>query len=208
MRNVVPLQPHPIHPLRSLKQFAAKADSIARRDAQIEVDTLREKMEATTSREVIDQLIADAKRKVVLGENDKTLLAWCESAVKRFDPDDAYETDDDERYRLKPSVVAARIAVLVGAFPSGAPSDPAVYLKVMMEHVSSVETLSLPALDAAIWEAIGTLKFIPSVSELLVILKRQNEQWRRRLMAIQSIAEVSSWTLSEIEALQAEASRQ
>jgi len=107
-----------------------------------------------------------------------------------------------KKFYLKPSVVAARIALLVGAFPAGAPSDPAVYLKVMMEHVCSVEP-SLVELDAAIWEATGTLKFIPSVSELMVILKRQGVQWHRRIMAIQNIAEASSWALKEIAELAA-----
>jgi hypothetical protein len=200
MNNIVAMQPCPGHPLRALKQFAAKADYVALRYNQIDklLDTLGEKIGATTNRELIDQLIADAKRTAVLDDHDKTLLAWCEAAVQRFDPDDNYEIDDDKKYVLKPSVVAARIAVLVGAFPAGAPSDPTVYLKVMMEHVRSVEALSLVALDAAIWEAVGTLKFIPSVSELMVIVKRQKEQWHKRFMAIQGIAESSHWALAEI----------
>lgn len=207
MSNIVPLQPYPGHPLRSLKQFAAKADSIVWRYDRLDnlPDILREKIEATTNREQIDQLIADAKRTAVLDNHDKTLLAWCEAALERFDPEDNYEIDDDKQYHLKPSVVAARIAVLVGGFPAGAPSDPAVYLKVMMEHVCSVEALSLVALDAAIWEAVGTLKFIPSVAELMVIVKRQKAQWNKRFEAIQNIAESSCWTLAEIDALQLEA---
>jgi hypothetical protein len=205
MSNIVPLQPHPIHPLRSLKQLAAKADYIALRYEQIDkLLAIEEKIEATTDRKLIDKLIADAKRTAVLDDRDKTLLAWCEAAVQRFDPDDAYEIDDDEKYVLKPSVVAPRVAVVVGGFPSGSPPDPAVYLKVMMEHVCSDEALCLITLDAAIWEATGTLKFIPAVSELMVIVKRQNQQWHRRLLAVHSIAEASCWTLTEIEKLAAE----
>jgi len=207
MSNIVPMQPYPGHPLRSLKQFAAKADSIARRYDALEglVSGVRQKMEASANRELIDKLFTDAKRTAVLDEHDQTLLAWCKAATQRFDPDDNYEPDDDKQYHLKPSVVAARIAVLVGAFPAGAPSDPAVYLRVMMEHVCSVEALNLVALDAAIWEAVGTLKFIPSVSELMVIVGRQKERWHKRLMAVESIAELSHWTLVDIEALLAEA---
>ncbi|MCK1382487.1 hypothetical protein IVB33_39860, partial [Bradyrhizobium sp. 24] len=141
--NIVPLQPHPIHPLRSLKQLATKADRIALRYDQIEelLDTLREKLEATTDRKLIDQLIADARRTAVLTEQDKALLAWCEATLQRFDLDDAYEIDDDKKWFLKPSAVAPRVAVLVGGFPSGSPPDPAVYLKVMMEHVSNDSAL-------------------------------------------------------------------
>lgn len=205
--NVVKLQPHAIHSLRSLKQLAAKTDRIIPRYRQLDklLDTLEEKIKATTDRELIDALIADAKRTAVLTEHDKALLAWCEAARDRFDPEDAYEIDDDEKWILKPSVVAARIAVLVGGFPSGSPSDPAVYLKAMMEHVCSEEALCLITLDAAIWEATGTLKFLPSISEFMVIVKRQNQQWHERLMAIHSIPETSCWILTDIEKLQAEA---
>lgn len=203
MSNIVPMQPYPGHPLRALKQFAAKADRIVWRYDALEnlLADVRKKMEATTNREEIDKLFADAKRTAVLDDYDKTLLAWCEAAVERFDPEDNYEPDDDKQHHLKPSVVAARIAVLVGAFPAGAPSDPAVYLKVMMEHVCSVEALSLVALDAAIWEAVGILKFIPSVSELMVIVEQQKERWHKRLLAVESFAELSHWTLVDIEEL-------
>jgi hypothetical protein len=205
--NVVPLQPHPIHPLRSLQQLAAKADHLALRYDQINdlLDNLGEKIEAMTNRDQIDKLIADAKTTATLNERDQTLLAWCEAVVQRIDPDDAYEIDDNKKYILKPSVVAPRVAVLVGGFPSGSPPDPAVYLKVLMEHVCSVEALSLTELDAAIWEATGSLKFVPSTSELMVIVKRQIQQWGGRLVAIHNIAEASCWTSEEIEKLQAEA---
>jgi hypothetical protein len=207
MSNIVAIQLYSGHPLRSLKQFAAKADQIVWRYKQLDnlLDTLGEKIAATKDREQIDQMIADAKRIVVLDNHDKTLLAWCDAAVDRFDPDDSYEIDDDKQYHLKPSVIAARIAVLVGAFPAGAPADPAVFLKVMIEHVCSDERLTLVSLDAAIWEAVGTLKFMPAVSEFMVILKRQDGQWNRRFVAINGIAEASCWTLAEIEALQAQA---
>jgi hypothetical protein len=126
--------------------------------------------------------------------------------VERFDPDSNYEPDDDDgNYYLKPSVVGARVGVLVGSFPSTPSGDPSVFLKAMVETVCSVEALSLPALDASLWEATGTLKFIPSISELMVIVERQKERWHKRLMAVEEIAEVSRWTLVDIEALQAEA---
>lgn len=198
-------QPHPIQPLRSLKQLAAKADQIALRYDEIDkLLALGEKLEATTDRDQIDQLIADARTTATLNERDQTLLAWCEAAVQRADPDDAYEIDDDEKWFLKPSAVAPRVAVLVGGFPNGSPPDPAVYLRVLMEHVCNDSSLSLIELDAAIWEATATMKFIPSVSELMVIVKRQDKQWHRRLLAVHSIAEASCWTLEEIDKLQAE----
>ncbi|MBR0997729.1 hypothetical protein [Bradyrhizobium liaoningense] len=200
------MQPHPGHSLRSLTQLAARAEVLALSYDRIEklLDTLGEKIEATTEREQLDQLIAAAQTAATLNERDQALLEWCEAALSRLDADSNYESEDGQ-FVLKPSVVAARIAMLVGAFPAGAPSDPAVYVKMLMEHVCAIEGLGLIDLDAAIWEATASLKFIPAASEFLLIVTRQRKQWHKRLMAVQNIAEVSSWTLTEIDKLQAEA---
>jgi hypothetical protein len=206
MSNIVPIQPYPGHPVRSLKQFAAKADHIVRRYKQLndQLDVLYEAFVALKDRTQIDQMANEAKRIAMLDDHYKTVLAWCDAAVDRFDPEDNHEIDDDKEFHLKPSVVDGRMALLVGAFPSGAPSDPAVFLKVMIEHVCSVET-SLVALDTAIWEAVGTLKFMPAVSEFVVILKQQDALWSKRFEAISEIAEASPWNLREIEATRTKA---
>ena len=198
--NIVPLQPYPGHPLRALKKFAAKADQLVRRDNELNqlwVVTY-EKIAAMENGEQLAELIDAAKKTATLDQHDKTVLAWCEAALLRFDPNSNYEPDDDDDYYLKPSVVGARVAVLVGSFPSTPSADPSVFLKAMVEAICSVEDLSLVALDAAIWEAVGTLKFIPSVSELTVIVKRQKERWNKRICAIQGIAEMSEGALAEI----------
>src|SRR4051812_40768192 len=69
-------QPPPILPLRSLKQLATKADSLAVRYEQIDtlLDPLGETLEATTDRKQIDKLIADAKRTAALDDRDQALL--------------------------------------------------------------------------------------------------------------------------------------
>ncbi|MEY9182349.1 hypothetical protein [Bradyrhizobium sp. USDA 313] len=198
MSNVVSMQPYPGHPLRSLKQFAVKADSILRRYDELE--KLADRIEATA----FGEPWSEYRRAAVLDDQERAAIAWCEAALARFDPDDNYEVEAGNHYFLKPNIVAARIAIVVGGFPNGSPSDPAVYVKVMIEHVCGMEGLSLIALDSAIWEITASMKFLPSVSELMAVVDRQNALWRRRLLAIHNIAETAGWLLAEIEKLQVE----
>jgi hypothetical protein len=196
MSKVVAM-PNAGYPLRALKQLAADADKLVRRyDVLNDLpDTLREKIEAT-NREQIDQLIADAKKNTTLNEREQAMLAQCEAALLRFDPPSNYEDN-----RLKRGVICERVALLVGAFPNGAPCDPAVFVRALIEAVGSVEYLSLPALDNAVWEIIETKKFIPAISEVLEIVIKQRSVWGKRLCAIGEIAETASWALKEIEEL-------
>jgi hypothetical protein len=208
MSNIVPLQPYPGHPLRALKKFAAKADGIVRHYDELDkpADDIRQKMEATTDREQIDRLFADANRAAVLDKHEQATLEWCVAAVPRFDPDENYEIDDDGQYYLKPNVVGARVAVLVGSFPSTPSVDPSVFLKALIESVCSFH-VSLVAVDNAIWEAVGTLKFIPATSEFLPIVKRQQAKWSKRFEAITELAESSRCVVAELEELQDEAEK-
>jgi hypothetical protein len=198
MSNIVAMQPYPGHPLRALKQFAADADHLVWRYNELNDlwAVTYEKIEATKNGEQITELIAAAKKIATLNQLDQATLAQCEAALQRFDPETNYE--DDGQGNLKPSVIAARIAVLVGSFPNGAPSDPAVFVRMLIDAVSSVEYLSLPTLDAAIWEIVETKKFVPTISEVLEIVRKQQSGWGKRFCAIHEIAETASWALEEI----------
>jgi hypothetical protein len=207
--KIVPMQPYPGYPLRSLKQFAADADRMVRRYNQLSnlPDVACQKIEAMKNDERIDdlnELIATAKKAATLSKHDEATLAQCEAALERLDPASNYE--DNGQGSLKRGVIGERIAVLVGAFPNAAPSDPAVFVRMLIESICSVD-LSLPALDAAIWQIVGTKKFIPAVSEVLEVVTKQQGDWSTRVCAIQCIAETSSWALAEIEELQVEAEK-
>ena len=84
-------------------------------------------------------------------------------------------------------MIGERVAQLVGAFPNGAPSDPMVYVRTLIEKVCTVGDVILPALDAAIWEIMGTKKFLPAISEVLVIVNRQTKEWNERSWAIRDL---------------------
>ncbi|WOH60933.1 hypothetical protein [Bradyrhizobium sp. BWC-3-1] len=190
--------------MRELKQFAANADKIERRYHEMDdLDTKTYlKVEATTNREQIVKLIDAARKTATLNERDQTTLAQCEAALLRFDADSNYE--DDGKGNLKRSVIGERIALLLGAFPNGAPCDPVVYVRALFEVVGSVD-VSLLALDSAVWEIIETKTFVPAINEVLKIVNKQHEKWRERVCAIEELAGASSWELDRIEKLQAEA---
>jgi hypothetical protein len=202
--KIVPIQPYPGHPLRSLNRFAADADRIVRRYNELNdlPDIACQKIEAMKNGERIDELIADARQAASLNECDEALLAECQAALQRFEPEGNY--DDN---RLKRGVIGERLAMLVGAFPGGSPSDPVVFVTTLVESVCAIDYLTLTALDAAIWQIIGTMKFIPAVSEVLKIVNKQRADWSKRFCAIDGIDEASHWAMEEIEELQVEAER-
>jgi hypothetical protein len=206
--KIVPIQPYPGHPLRSLNRFAADADRIVRRYNELNdlPDFVLQKIEAMKNGEQMDatSLIADAKKAATLSKHDEALLARCQTALQLFEPEGNYDDDDN---RLKRGVIGERIAVLVGAFPGGSPCDPLVFVTTLVESVCAIDYLTVTALDAAIWRIVGTMKFIPAVSEVLEIVNKQQADWMKRFCSIHGIAESSHWAMGEVEALQAEAEK-
>lgn len=203
MTNIIPLKnSKPTHPLNSLKKFASDADHLVRRHAELDdlPDIVCRKMAALKTSEQIGKLFARANTTATLNECDQATLAQCEAALQRFDPESAYE-DDVKENNLKRSVIGERVAQLVGAFPNGAPCDPVIYVTMMVHNISLVDELIMPALDAAIWEIIGTKKFLPAVSEVLEIVNRQTKQWNERSWAIRDLADMSCRIVTRIEAL-------
>ena len=203
MSQIIPLKnARPVHPLRSLKRFAADADRLVRRHAELDElpGIVRKKMEALKSREQFDRLIANAKKTATLSQYDAAVLAQCEAALQEFDAAKYYEDDDCEGH-LRRSVIGERVAQLVGAFPNGAPRDPVIYVTMMVHNVSLVDDLIMPALDAAIWQIIGTKTFLPAISEVIEIVNRQAAVWENRSWAIRDLADQSRRIVAWIEAL-------
>jgi hypothetical protein len=202
--NVVPINPYPRHPLRALNQFAVDADWLVRRYAALDelLGIVREKAKALHDSDQIGELFAEAKRTATLSEHEQSKLAWCEAALARFDPESNY-VDNNREADLKRVVIGDRIAVMLGAFPNANPGDPEVFVRNLIENVSSVE-LTLPALDAAIWEIVGTMKFIPAVSEVMQVVTEQCAKWTERFYAIGSLAEQSRRIVAKLDALQIE----
>jgi hypothetical protein len=190
--NIVPIKA--TSAFRALKNLADDADHIVKRYDEIGAE-LRGGGPIDRSR------LADAKRAALLSKHDERLLNRCTEGLELLDPDENYEDDGDGD--LRRGVTKGRLAVLIGGFPNGAPSDPDVYVRAMLEYVSGVEGFCLPALDNTIHDIIVAQKFLPAISEVLASLSEHQAKWQRRLQAISDIAGRSHRVLARIAALEA-----
>ncbi|MCA1390769.1 hypothetical protein I6F20_17015 [Bradyrhizobium sp. IC3123] len=180
MNNIVPIRSNGVY--RQLRGLADDADVVLRRYDELET--------------------ASDKAQAELSEYDKQLLASCKEALELLDAESNYEDDDRDYSELRRNVIKARLAMLIGAFPNGAPSDPDVYVRVMLEHVCSMDSFCLPALDAACYDIVATQRFLPTVSEVVAAITQHQERWSRRFWAISQLAERSRRAIARIERLE------
>jgi hypothetical protein len=109
--------------------------------------------------------------------------------LEAFNPEDDPECDGGAFPNRRH--VAKQIGLLLGAFPSGSPADPAVYTSMMIEEVLGANRTKL-ALESAVRTARRTLKFLPTISEVLAILKTEENNWDERLNEFYCDIEVES----------------
>ena len=147
--NVVPLKNTKLRPLRALKKFADDADMLVACHDELtslfrETDEAIEKLRSGHPVAGFDRV----RKLATLSAHDEERIARCKEALQTFDPESAYEENDRED-GLRRSVIGERVAMLVGAFPNGAPSDPVVYVTTLVESICTGEALCLPALESA-----------------------------------------------------------
>lgn len=83
---------------------------------------------------------------------------------KHYERDELYEPPD--RQIVSRRFVASRIAMLLGAYPAGSPSDPDIYTRRLVEELIAVEPTATQ-IEAATRTWIRTSKFLPAPCELL-----------------------------------------
>ncbi|MCA1533713.1 hypothetical protein I6F21_14195 [Bradyrhizobium sp. NBAIM03] len=193
MSNVVPIRP--ISVLRALRTLADDADAVVRRYDEIE--RLFRAGELSTP-------LAEASKIAELSADDVKLIERCLAALDQLDPAESYEDNDRDEGELRRGVIKARLTILVGSFPNGAPCDPEVYVRAMLEHACSIEGLSLLPVDAAFHEIVATQKFLPAVEEVVKALSAQQAKWNERVWAIYGLTDISRRVLARIEALKPE----
>lgn len=97
-----------------------------------------------------------------------------DALLERYSPE-----DDDPDYNddgLTRTYVAAQVALLLGAFPAGSPTDPQVYTRLMIEEVLSAEPYK-HSLESTVRIIRRTHKFLPTISEVLSVLKAEEKKW-------------------------------
>jgi hypothetical protein len=101
-------------------------------------------------------------------------------ALEQFNPENAY----DDNYQLTETRVRTHIAMLVGSIPNATPGNPEAYVGMMVEEVMATEGVTLPALESACSQIRRTVKFTPSISEVIEAIQEQIKLWEPRFDAI------------------------
>jgi hypothetical protein len=104
---------------------------------------------------------------------------------QHFNPADAYDDDDDES--ITEERVHMHIRMLLASFPNANPGNAEAYLGAMVEEVLAAFP-SVPALESACSHIRKTVKFPPTIAEVIEAIDEQNDLWSDRFMAISDCA--------------------
>jgi hypothetical protein len=115
-----------------------------------------------------------------------------------FESDDLYRPMDRRRRSLLPHHVTDQqirvefvsfvIGELLGSFPNANPHAPEQYARALIEEVMAARP-SVLALESACREIRRTKTFLPSVAELLTVLREREEWWLHRREMIANLRE-------------------
>jgi hypothetical protein len=124
---------------------------------------------------------ARLKRRLALDEAAQALLARFSAAEldaavaefgagwRWFERGDNYEGPRDRRV-VSIDFVAGRVAMLIGAFPSGTPTSPDVFARRLIEEILCLE-VTASRIELATRTLIRTRKFLPAISEVLATVR-------------------------------------
>jgi hypothetical protein len=203
MSKIVPVKQ--INLFRSIDQLAKDGDHISERHHELTNlrRIVRQQRAALENGEPMTEII-DGKQ-AALSKYDETVLARFDELSELLDPPENYEDNDRDEGDLRRSVVSVRLASMIGAFPNANPTDPEVYVGLLLEHVCAEKGINLLTLDTACRKIVATQKFVPTVSEIIAVLGEQQQKWNDRLWSFSSMAETSRWAVTEIAELRVEA---
>jgi hypothetical protein len=86
-------------------------------------------------------------------------------------------------HQLKRKVVAEQVAMLIGSFPTGTPSAPEVYTKLMIEEIIAANPSAM-ALESTCRQIRRTKTFLPAISEVLEALREHEKRWSDIMEAV------------------------
>jgi hypothetical protein len=94
-------------------------------------------------------------------------VAWFAEASAWFERAEFYESPD--RRIISRHFVAEKVASLVGAFPNASPGATAIYTRVLVDQLIAAGA-SASRIELVTRTLIRTLRFVPTVSEVLAAL--------------------------------------
>jgi hypothetical protein len=120
-----------------------------------------------------DQITAAEEALAAFERYDRKRIKMFDEQSCLFNPDSAYDEDGEI---LRP-IVASHVAMLVGSFPNANPPDPKVYVKMLIDEVAVAQYVTVTTIEAAFRSIRRTSKFLPTVSEVLAEIKKQEDAW-------------------------------
>jgi hypothetical protein len=145
------------------------------------------------------------------------MCAKCAAFEELFNADkwdDWIDADGKKQMTLKPAYIAERLSKLISSFPSNGPKHPDNFVSLMLEEVTDFEPHAI-ILEAACRQLVRTLKFVPSIAEVLAALHEQTglfvKRWEAREYVVgeqQKMKDTWNKMIMEIKKQQGEATKQ
>lgn len=117
--------------------------------------------------------------------------------LERFSPDGDKDVIPESNFVPTRAYIAKQAALLLGSFPNGAPSDPEIYVGMLIEEIMAGEFFK-HAVESGVRRLRRTQKFLPSISEVLEVLNDEQKLWTRRL-DVYGLQDTLDWLDESIE---------
>jgi hypothetical protein len=165
-------------------------------DSLASLDCLAVEAEAVVGAyRTIDQVVADIGIKLSRLEPEQAVAAIDQSiallGALMFDENSlqtlALRISDRHRCTTREEI-GEHIALLLGSFPYSNVPDPDVYTRMMIEEIAAVGP-SLMVLDSACRSLRRSLRWLPSIAQVLEIIAVETERWGERLECTRHLVE-------------------
>jgi hypothetical protein len=114
--------------------------------------------------------------------------AFCEflAGFKCYESEEFYQKTETAKHLLGPNyeidrqirrqVVGDKVGFLIGSFPNAGPHNPEIYVAMLIEEIVAANP-SVSALEATCRQIRRTATFVPTLAEVLKILREQETFW-------------------------------
>jgi hypothetical protein len=192
----LPAVKKPINKFRKIKQLAALADEI--KDEYDHLNKIKRNLGRRTPGEPLPN-IAGIKQ---MHNYWQQQIDEASELLKLLDNEDQYDDEtEDEGRRVKSSVVAKRLGLLIGSKHIGQPTTPEAYTMMLLQHVNDHDEMCYLSLESACRELEAEHKFLPDISEVLTKIDEHFELWWKRRRAIYDLKSEINELIELIETL-------
>lgn len=131
----------------------------------------------------------------------KQQVGECRDGLAIFDPEHRYNDVHD----LDVDFIADRLGIMVATIPNVNPHAPEGFPPLLVANVQAFDGLDALVLESACREIEQTIKFTPTVPELLVALKKHAALWTQRRRAINGLEDRCDRVIAALIAAEAKA---